>query len=50
MRKFTAIIESSTPPIDTNAIWLYKGVLNYYSNGKWVRIVTKDTDTPTTVE
>lgn len=38
MRKFTAIIESSTPPQDINSMWVYKGTIKYFSNGKWVNI------------
>ena len=34
MRRFTTIMESTTPP-PTNSIWVNKGKLKYFSNGKW---------------
>lgn len=48
MRKFTAIIESSTPPQDINSIWVYKGTMKYFSNGKWINMqLTTSTEDPT---
>ena len=34
MRRFTTIMESPTPP-PTNSIWVNKGKLKYFRNGKW---------------
>ena len=34
MRRFATIMESTTPP-PTNSIWVNKGKLKYFSNGKW---------------
>lgn len=28
-------MESAYPPTDINSIWLYKGELKYFRNGKW---------------
>lgn len=35
MRKLLGIIEDDTPP-QTCYLWLYKGVIKYFRNGKWV--------------
>lgn len=37
MRRIAGIIESPIAP-PTNMIWLYKGELKYFSNGKWVKV------------
>lgn len=40
MRKFEGIIESTTPPISKNVLWVDRGVVKYHRNGKWVALET----------
>ena len=35
MRRFTAILQTSTEPGDRNALWYQKGILKYYEAGEW---------------
>lgn len=41
MRKFAGIIESTVAP-PTNCLWLCNGDAKYFSNGKWVSIISGD--------
>lgn len=43
MRKFAGIIESTVAP-PTNCLWLCDGDARYFSNGKWVSIISRDNE------
>ena len=43
MRKFAGIVESTTAP-PTNCIWLKDGDAMYFTKGKWVSLITGDSD------
>lgn len=43
MRRLDGIIESTLPP-NKNTLWLDKGIVKYYRNGKWVTIIAKNED------
>ena len=38
MRRLDGIIESALPP-HKNVLWLDKGVVKYYRNGKWATVI-----------
>ena len=43
MRKFAGIIESTIAP-PTNCLWLCGHDAKYFSNGKWVSILSHEND------
>lgn len=38
MRYIHKVIESTVPPVETNVLWLNKGIARYFTKGKWVII------------
>lgn len=35
MRYIHKVIESTVPPVETNVLWLNKGIARYFTKGKW---------------
>ena len=42
MRKFAGIIESTTVAPPTNYLWIKGNDALYFTNGKWVSLLTED--------
>ena len=42
MRKFAGIIESTTVAPPTNCLWIKGNDALYFTNGKWISLLTED--------